>query len=151
MCSCRTVELRKNFCWQTGEQTFFRRATVLQLTCVLSLNWLKLAYFIYVFSLFRYYLPLEKGVALHLKKPFTQDTLCKVCLKLAQWFWRSFINAFSLFRYYFPLEDGVVLHLNKLYPLHPSTVNTALCKISFNGLELWRRFLKFHLFVIISP
>ena len=35
-CSCRTVALRKNFCWQTGELSglskfFFPRATVLQL------------------------------------------------------------------------------------------------------------------------
>ena len=35
--------------------------------------------------------PLEKGVALHLNKLkfFTsKDVLCKVLLKLAQWFWR---------------------------------------------------------------
>ena len=47
--------------------------------------------FVNVFSLFRYYLPLEKGGALHLNKlesPLPKDALCQVWLKLAQWFWR---------------------------------------------------------------
>ena len=47
--------------------------------------------FINVFSLFRNYLPLEKGGALHLNKfesPSPKDALCQVWLKLAQWFWR---------------------------------------------------------------
>ena len=41
--------------------------------------------------LFRYYLPLEKGVALHLNKLeclLPKDAWCQVWLKLAQWFWR---------------------------------------------------------------
>ena len=58
-------------------------------------DWLKLAQwfwrkrllkFVNVFSLFRYYLPLEKGGALHLDKhesPSPKDALCKVWLKLA--------------------------------------------------------------------
>ena len=62
--------------------------------------WLKLAQwfwrrrflnFVNVFSLFRNYLPLEKGGALHLNKlesPPPKDVLCQVWLKLAQWFWR---------------------------------------------------------------
>ena len=44
-----------------------------------------------VFSLFCNYLPLEKGVALHLNKldsPLPKNTLCQVWLKLVQWFWR---------------------------------------------------------------
>ena len=44
-----------------------------------------------VLSLFRNYLPLEKGGALHLNKlesPLPKDALCYVWLKLAQWFWR---------------------------------------------------------------
>ena len=44
-----------------------------------------------VFSLFGYYLPLEKGWALHLKKlesPSPKDPLFQVWLKLAQWFGR---------------------------------------------------------------
>ena len=43
------------------------------------------------FSLFRNYLPLEKGGAPHLNKlesPSPRDTLCQVWLKLAQWIWR---------------------------------------------------------------
>ena len=64
--------------------------------------WLKLAQwfwrrrffklnFVNVFSLFRNYLPLENGGALHLNKlefPSPKDVLCQVWLKLAQWFWR---------------------------------------------------------------
>jgi hypothetical protein len=44
----------------------------------------------FFFSLFCYYLLLEKGILLHFKKlpsPSPKDDLCKVCLKLAQWFW----------------------------------------------------------------
>ena len=47
--------------------------------------------FIIVFSLFRNYLLLEKGEALHwnkLESPSPKDALCQVWLKLAQWFWR---------------------------------------------------------------
>ena len=91
--------------------------------------WLKLARwfwrrrflnFINVFSLFRNYLPLEKGGALHLNKlefPSPKDALGQVWLKLAQWFWRKrFLNNFNIilhFRYYLPLEKGGALHLNK--------------------------------------
>ena len=82
--------------------------------------------FLNVFSLFRNYTPLENGVALHLNKlgsPSPKDDLCKVWLKLAQWFWRrrflNFVNVFSLFRNYLPLEKGGALHLNKFESLHP--------------------------------
>ena len=63
------------------------------------------------------YLPLEKGVALHLR-----NALCSFVqslVELVQWFWRrgeedfNFINAFSLFCNYFPLEKGVALYFNK--------------------------------------
>ena len=69
--------------------------------------WLKLAQwfwrerflkFVNTFSLFRYYLSLKKGVALHLYKllflnylPLKKghkDDLCQVWLKLVQWLWR---------------------------------------------------------------
>ena len=40
-----------------------------------------------VFSLFCYYLPLEKGVPLHLNK-FKSPSPKATWLKLAQWFWR---------------------------------------------------------------
>ena len=44
-----------------------------------------------VFLLFHNYLPLEKGVNLHLNKlefPLPKNALCQVWLKLAKWFWR---------------------------------------------------------------
>ena len=87
--------------------------------------------FVNVFSLFRNYLPLEKGGALHLNKlesPSPKDALCKVCLKFAKWFWRkrllNFVNVFSLFRNYLPLEKGEALHLKKLESPLPKD---ALC------------------------
>ena len=56
-----------------------------------------------VFSLFRNYLPLEKGMALHLdtlESPSIKDALCQVWMKLAQWFWRKrflyFVNLYLL-------------------------------------------------------
>ena len=48
--------------------------------------------FLNVFSLFGYYLPLEKRMALHLNKlqfPTPKYDLCPFWLKLVQWFWRS--------------------------------------------------------------
>ena len=47
--------------------------------------------FVNVYSLYRNFLPLEKGRALHLKKlesPSSKDALFQVWLKLAQWIWR---------------------------------------------------------------
>ena len=56
-------------------------------------NWLcGFLNFVNVFTLFRNYLPLEKGRILHLNKlesPSSKDALCQVWLKLALWFWRS--------------------------------------------------------------
>ena len=89
--------------------------------------------FLFVFSLFRYYLPLEKDVALHLNKnesPSPKDTLCQVKLKLAQWFLRrrflKVVNLISLFCNYLPLRKGMALHLNKLECLLPKD---ALCQV----------------------
>ena len=125
--------------------------------------------FINVFSLFRNYLPLEKGEVLHFKKlksPSPKDTLCQVSLKLAQWFWRrflnfvnvfcyfvisstwkrtgffNFINVFLLFPNYLPLEKGGALHLNKLESPSPKD---ALCHV-WVELAQWvlrRRFFNF--------
>ena len=85
------------------------------------------------FLLFRIYLPLEKGGALHLNKlksPSPKDALCEVWLKLDQWFWKrkffNFVNVFSLFRNYLPLEKGGALHLNKLESPSPKD---ALCQV----------------------
>ena len=80
--------------------------------------------FVNVFSLFRNYLRLEKGCALHLNKlepPSPKDALCQIWLRLVQWSRRrrflNFVNVFSLFRNYLPLEKGRALHLNNLNPL----------------------------------
>ena len=60
---------------------------------------------------------------------FVND-LCKVWLKLAQWFWRrrsiQFVNVFWLFPNYLPLEKGRTLYLNKLYSL---SLKDALCQV----------------------
>ena len=88
--------------------------------------------FVDVFSLFRNYLPLEKGGTFHLNKlesPWPKDAFCQVLLKLAQWFWRkgflNFFNVFSLFRKYLPLEKDGTRHFNKLEFPSPKV---ALCK-----------------------
>ena len=103
--------------------------------------------FIYVFSLFSNYHPLEKGRALHLNKleyPSHKDALCLVWLKLAQWFWRrrflKFLNNILQFCNYLLLERGRALHLKKQdFPL----LQDASCQVWLK-LALWflRRFLK---------
>ena len=111
--------------------------------------WLNLAYwfwrrrlfnFVNVFSLFRNYLPLEKGRALHFNKtesPSPKDDLCQIWLKLAHWFRRrrffNFVNVFSLFHNYFPLKKGRALYLNKLESSWPKD---ALCQVWFK-LAQW--------------
>ena len=53
--------------------------------------------FFNVLLLFHYYLPLQEGMVLHLNKLESnspKDAICKVWLKLAQWFWRR-ISYFS--------------------------------------------------------
>ena len=72
-------------------------------------------------------------MVLHLTKlesPSPKDALCKVGLKLAQWFWRrrysNFVDVFSLFHNYLPLEKGGALHLNKLETPSPKD---ALCQV----------------------
>ena len=60
-----------------------------------------------IISLFCNYLPLEKGRILHLNKlksPSPKEALCKIWLKLVQWFWRRKIS--SLFCNYLPLEKN---------------------------------------------
>ena len=70
---------------QTDEQTNKRQSE--------KLNWafIHLIKFVNVFSLFPYYLPLERGVALHLNKlefPSPKDALYQVSFELALWFLR---------------------------------------------------------------
>ena len=65
---------------------------------------------------FRYYLPLEKGAALHLNKfesPLPKDALCQVWFKFAKQFWRRFLNIFNtnlLFHYNLQMGMGWALH-----------------------------------------
>jgi hypothetical protein len=73
------------------------------------------------FSLFCYYLPLEKDYPLSLNKlkfPLPKDDLCQVWLKLAKWFWRRrFLNdSTPLLHFcdYLPFEQELALYLNKL-------------------------------------
>jgi hypothetical protein len=73
------------------------------------------------FSLFRYYLPLEKGYPLLLNKfesPSPKDDLYQVWLKLAKRFWRRrFLNDTTPFLHfcdYLPFKDNLALCLNKL-------------------------------------
>ena len=92
--------------------------------------WLKLAEwfwirrflnFINVFLLFHYYLPLEKGGALHLKKlesSSSKNALCQVWLKLAcdsGEDFLKFVNVFLLFLNLLPLEKT----WTNMNPLHP--------------------------------
>jgi hypothetical protein len=79
-----------------------------------------------VFLLFRYYLPLEKGYPLHLnnlKSPTPKEDLCKVWLKLEQWFWRrGFLNDpphFFIFVIISLFEEDLALYLNKLESYSP--------------------------------
>ena len=87
--------------------------------------------FVKVFSLFRNYFSLGKGIALHLNKfefPSPMDALCKVWLKLVQWFLRrKFVNFSSLYFRYFliisPWKGTWPCIWTNLNPLHPSLVS----------------------------
>ena len=61
--------------------------------------------FVSVFSLFRNYLPFDKGGALHLNKlesPSPKDALCQVGMRLALWLWsRRFFLISSMYFHYF--------------------------------------------------
>ena len=65
--------------------------------------------FVNAFSLFRNYLPLEKGGTLHLNKlesPLPKDALCQFWLKLAQWFWREKMKMWKVYRQTDAETDG---------------------------------------------
>ena len=67
------------------------------------------------------------------------DALCRVWLKLVQWFLRrrflNFVNVFSQFRNYLPLEKGVALYFPNLNPIHPRMLCVELVEIGPVGLE----------------
>jgi hypothetical protein len=75
--------------------------------------------------IFSDYFPLENGIPFYLmklKSPPSKNDLCKVWLKLAQWFWRkTFLNdptTFFFFCDYLPFQEDLALYLNKLeFPL----------------------------------
>ena len=98
--------------------------------------------FFNILSEFRNYLPLGKKLALNLNKlesHLPRDDLCRVWLKLTQWFWRRkiFVKVFSQFRNCLPLEKGVALHLNKLESPPPKD---ALCQNLLKMVQwFWRR------------
>ena len=100
--------------------------------------------FVNVISTFHYYLPLEKGGALHLNKvesPWHRDALCQVWLKMAQWFWKrqfvNFVNVFSQFHKYLPFEKGGALHLNQIKSPSPWDI---LCQVWLKLAQwFWRR------------
>jgi hypothetical protein len=69
----------------------------------------KILIFFSVFLLFRYYLPLEKDVPLHLNKlesPPPKNYLCQVWLKLAKWFWRRSKKNVKVYRQTDGKTDG---------------------------------------------
>ena len=71
--------------------------------------WRRFKNFVYVFSLFRNYLPLQNaGLYLNkLESPSPKDALRQVCLKLVQEkIFFNFVNVFLLFRNYISLEMG---------------------------------------------
>ena len=78
---------------------------------------------------------------INLESPSPKDALCRVWLKLAQWFWRrkffNFVLVFSLFRNYLPLEKGGALHLNRLESPLP---RDTLCQVWMKLAQwFWRR------------
>ena len=96
-----------------------------------------------VFLLFRYYLPLKKGLVLQLNKLeflLHKNTLCQVYLNLAHCFQRRrllhFVNEFSLFLYDLPQENGELLHLCKL---EFSSPNNTFCHVWLKSAPLFCR------------
>ena len=95
--------------------------------------------FLFIFNIisqFHNYLPLERRRTLHLNQlefPSTKETLCKVLLKLAQWFWGiwffKFVNVFSQLS---PLRKGRGPSFEK--PETPSPKDT-LSKLHWNWLS----------------
>ena len=110
--------------WKYGEALNLNKLESTSPKDALCQVWLKFAQwfwrrrcfnFVNVFSLFRNYLPLGKGGALHLNKLESPSPF--------QWFWRrkflNFVNFFSLFLYYLLMEKGGPFIWTNLNPLHP--------------------------------
>ena len=96
-------------------------------------------------SAISYYLPLEKGVALHLNEfdfPSHRDPLCPVCLKFSQWFPRerffNFVNVFSLFCFYLPL-GRVWLFIEQIWmPSHKGILIVPIWLKVKRSTKIWK-------------
>ena len=108
--------------------------------------WLKLAQWfwrrflnsIIVFLLICNYLPLERGITLHMNKheiPWPKDILCQVGWNL------NFVNVVLLFCNNLPLQMGITLHMNK----HEIPSPKDACA-KFGWKSFWRRIWKFEKF-----
>ena len=98
--------------------------------------------FVNVFSPFHYYLPFEKGGALHLKKnliPFTQKCFMQSLVESGSMVLMKiiFLILSMYFRYYLPLEKCEALCLIKLESPLPEDV---LCQVLLKFAQwFWRR------------
>ena len=87
--------------------------------------------FLNVFSLFRYYIPLENGGALHLNKlesPSPKDALCRL-VEIGEVVLKKILKVcLCMFAicYYLPLEKVVAFHMNNL---ESSSPKDALCQV----------------------
>ena len=83
-----------------------------------------------IFTHFRTYLPLEKGVTLYFNKfesPLPKEALCQVWLKLTQWFHRFLISS-MYFRYFI-----IIFSWKRMWPFVSTNLNPRLCaKFSWN-------------------
>ena len=108
-----------------------------------------------LFSLFRYYLPFEKGMAHYLNKlEFSshRDAFCQISFKLTQWFWRRRLFNLSMCFFYFFIispwkRSGIFIwtNLNRCF---------VPCLIEISPVILEKKILKFRQFryyLIISP
>ena len=93
--------------------------------------------------LFHNYLPLEKGVPLHLNTwiPFTQGCFVPSMVEIGPLVLKrrflKFVNVFSLYCNYLPLEEGKVLQLKNLESHSPKD---TLCQVLLKLVKwFWRR------------
>ena len=103
---------------KTGSFIYFIHNLVKIGNAVLERNFF---YLVHVFSLFCFYLPLEKDVALYLNRhefPLFKDALHQVWSKMALWVWRrkfeNFVKVCLLFCYYLSFENVKALHFFKI-------------------------------------
>ena len=139
------MRIERFFIWQTWipiTQGCFVTSLVEIDTAVLEKNFFN---FVHVFLLFRNYLPLEEGGALHLNKlefPSPKDALCQVWLKLAHLVQEKkiffyFVNVFSLFGNYLPFGKGRGPSFEQIWiPFSEGCFVTSLVEIGSVVLEM---------------